>query len=124
MVSTSCLPIVYRGLRLVSGADSVQGIEAGERVLEYHPDFFSAHAAHLIIGQLINALTLKNDSAFTDATGRLEQTDDGLTCQGFARTGFSHDPKNLSRQDIKGYIVHRHQDAAAGVKFNSKMLNF
>ena len=63
------------------------------------------------------------DLSRPNTPGRLQQTDDGLTGEGFTRTGLAHNAKNLSGQDIEGYIIHGHQDATAGIKFYSKMLN-
>jgi hypothetical protein len=72
---------------------------------------------------LIDTLSFQKYLTGTDAAGGLEQPDDRLAGEGFAGTGFANDSKNFSRQDIKGYIVHRHQDTATGLKFNSEMFN-
>jgi hypothetical protein len=43
-----------------------------------------------------------------DAPGRLQQSDDGGTRQGFAGTRFAHDAEHLALVDVERNIVDRH----------------
>jgi hypothetical protein len=63
------------------------------------------------------------DLASPNATGGLQQTDNGLTGEGFTGTRFAHNSKDLAGHDTKRYIVYSHQDSASGIKFDAKVFD-
>ena len=56
-------------------ADPVQRIEAGQRILENHPDAFAANAADLFRRQMIDPHARQIDLAAGDPAGRIDQPD-------------------------------------------------
>ena len=48
-------------------ADAIQRIQAGQRILKDHTDLFAAHAAHLLIRQVVDAPPVEIDRAAGDA---------------------------------------------------------
>ena len=93
------------------------GIERGHGVLEDHRDPFAADGAQvfLVFGQEINAI--KEGFAGVDfSRGLGNEAQKGITGDGFAGTGFADDAEGFSSFDRKGDILHRVDDAVAGVK--------
>ncbi|KAG1255749.1 hypothetical protein G6F68_010119 [Rhizopus microsporus] len=86
-------------------AHRVQRIQRGQRVLEHRADLAAAHAAHLLVGQVVDAAARQQDLACGNAPGRLQQADDGRAGQRFAGTRFPHHAQDFARLDGKGHIV-------------------
>ncbi|MCY1524745.1 hypothetical protein D9M68_596930 [compost metagenome] len=113
----------HDGLRQLP-AHRVQGVERRQGILEHGPDLAAAHAAHLLIGQVVDAPARQQDLAGGDAPGRLQQTDDGGAGQRLAGAGFAHHAQDFARLDGKRHIVQRAQGAAARGKFHAQVADF
>src|SRR5918999_855274 len=100
----------YRLLELL--ADGVERIERGQRILEDHADLAAADAAQLFVRQLVDAPAFEPHLAAGDASGRLEQPDDGEAGNRFAGARLADDAEHLARCDGKGDIVNCGQRAA------------
>ena len=82
-------------------AHGVQRIERRQWILKNSPNFATANAAHLVVVQVVDALTLQQYFATGHTTRRLEQTNDGRASQGFARTRLAHHAQDFSRCNFK-----------------------
>ena len=104
-------------------ADPVEGIEAGERVLEDHPDPLAADPAHLLGRQVVDPTARQADLPARDAARRVDEADDRGARHGLAGAGLAHDSEHLAAADIEGDPVDRLEGAAAGDEFDPQIAN-
>ncbi len=102
-------------------AHCIERVERGQRVLEDHADLVAADPAHLLVGQVVDALAFKVDAAVGDPAGRLKKPDDRGAGQRLAGTRFADDAKDLAFVDVEGDVVHGHQCAAARGKLDPQV---
>jgi hypothetical protein len=94
-------------------ADGIQRVERGQRILKNRTDFAAPDVAHLVIVQVVDALTFEQDLPPRHAARWLQQTDDGRARERFARTRFAHHAQDFAGRDVERYIVQRTQGAVA-----------
>ncbi len=94
-------------------ADGVQRVQRGQRVLEDGADAPAADGAHLLVREVVDALSGQTDLAAGDAPRRFEQADDGRAGERLAGAGFADHAEHLARRDVEGDVVQREQRAAA-----------
>ena len=105
-------------------ANGVQRIQRCQRVLKNRPDLAPTNSAHLLVGQMINALTFQDDFASGNATGGFEQTDDGRSCEGFSGARFADNAQDFAGRNIERNIVQRQERAVSRGEFHTQMAHF
>ena len=86
-------------------ADAEDGIEARQRVLEHHADAPAADGAHAGEGQGVDALAGEPHLAAGNASGRLDQPDDGGAGHRLAGPGFADHAQHLARRYVEREVV-------------------
>jgi hypothetical protein len=105
-------------------AHRIKRIQRGERVLEHHADLAAAHAAHLVLRQVVDAPSFQAHLAPGDAPGRLEQVDHRHAGEGLAGAGLADHPEDFARGDGERHAVHGHQRSAPGRKLDAQLVDF
>jgi hypothetical protein len=103
------LATVKSGLRLVSGSWNMA------------PILLAADPAHLLVGQVVDALALEPDRAAGDAARRVDQPDDRHAGERLAGPGFADHAQHLARPDRERHVVERDAAAAAGRKLDQML---
>ena len=102
-------------------ADGIEWVERSQGILKYGADAAAADPAQFFVGQVINAPAFQDDFALGDTAWRLQQADNGGAGQGFTGARFTHHPKYFAWRNIKRDVIHRHQGAMPGGKFNPQV---
>ena len=92
-------------VRMVStrlAADGVEGVQAGQGILEDGADGLAAQLAHGVGAEIVDALAGEVDFAGGDAAGWFEQADNGCAGEGLAGAGFADDTEDLAGVDVHG----------------------
>ena len=105
-------------------ADAVHGVERGHGLLEDHGHIVAAHLAIFLLGEMDEVFPVEGHLAAGNMTGLRKQAHDGQACDGFARTGLSHDSQNLAFADFKAHVVNCADHAAFHRKFGAEALHF
>ena len=100
-------------------AHRVKRIERSQRVLKDRTDFAATDMPHLIVIEMVNALTFEQDLPASDTPRRLQQTNDGRAGEGFTRARFTNHTEDFTGGDIERNVVQRTQRAAASGKFDN-----
>ena len=104
-------------------------VQCGHRLLEDHPDFIAANAAH--VGRrglrqinLVPLRAIKEQLAIGDlATAVLNKPHQGQRRDGFAGPRFAHHADGLTWVDVETDVLNPHNRPIFGLKFNPQALN-
>ncbi len=102
-------------------ADTVQRIEAGERILEDHADPLAPDPAHLLRRQIVDPQAGEMNRAARDAAGRIDQADHREPGDGFSGAGFADHAEHFALGDVEGNPVDGAQRGAAGDELHLKV---
>src|SRR5476651_2333555 len=105
-------------------AHRIERIETGQRVLEDRADARATHLAHFLVGKIVDALALEPYLAGGNAARRLEQADDGIAGERFARARLAHDAQHFTGRNVERDVVDREQGAAPRRKLDAEVLHF
>src|SRR5262249_2093164 len=94
-------------------ADGEHRIERCHRLLEYHGDTCSPHAAHGLGVLVEKVVALEADAAADDRPGRWHEPHDRERRDALAGAGFTHEPQHLAALDGEADAVHRPHHARA-----------
>ena len=97
-------------------ADPEQRVERGQRVLEDHADAPAAPPAHLLRGQVVDALRPEADLAARDAAGRVDQPDHRRAGDRLAGPGLADHAEDLAAADLERHPIDGGQRPAARVE--------
>ena len=78
---------------------------------------------HLVVVQVVNALTFQKDLPFCHTARWLQQANDGSACERFPGTGLTHHAQNLAGLNVKRNIVQRSQRTVAVGEFHHQVFN-
>ena len=84
----------------------------------------AADRAHLLVGQVVDALAGEPDLAAGDAPGRVEQADDRRAGERLAGTRLADDAEHLAGRDRERDVVERQQRAAARRELDAQVADF
>ncbi len=103
--------------------DRVERVERGERVLEDRANLLAADAAHLVVGQVVDAPATERDPTVGNAPRRVDEADDGGTGDRLARTRLAHDAEHLPGSDREAHVVNGDQRPPARRKLDAQALH-
>src|SRR5438270_3540261 len=92
-------------------ANAEDRIESGHRFLKNHRDAIAANVAHRGVAKSNEIFSLEHDSASAlDSSGRLNQSQNGQSCDRLAASGLADDSERFSRRDRERHAIHRLRD--------------
>ncbi|EEC12647.1 hypothetical protein IscW_ISCW009209 [Ixodes scapularis] len=104
-------------------AHGIERVQRGQRVLENRANLAATNLAHLVLVQIVDALAFQQDLTAADATGGIEQTNNGGTRQGFAGTGLPHHSQHFTGGDGKGHMIQGLEHTTPGREFDTQVLD-
>ena len=104
--------------------DAQHRVQRHHRILKDHRDAVALQTAQFARLHLGEVAALKKNLATGHAAGFIDQTHDGKTGHGFARARFADEAQNAPAFDAERDIVHRFQNARAGVEFGAQIAHF
>ena len=113
----ACLILQQHGLGNLL-ADTDNGVQGGQGVLENHGDLVAPDLAHILLGNLQQIPAVIDDLAALNNGVARQNTQDGLGGDGLAGTGLAHHSQGLAPLQVKGNVPHRLHGTVVGAEGN------